>query len=83
MDRGRCRFDGKPELPEGTSLQVEIPTAYPVKAGERIQCRLLHPIYADSKLVVAENTMLRGKVVALEADTKARWHARLRGNPIR
>jgi hypothetical protein len=74
------QVDGKPELPEGTSLQVEIPRAYPVKAAETIQCRLLHPIYANGKLVVPENTMLRGKVVALEADTKARWHARLRGD---
>ena len=72
--------DGKPELPEGTSLQVEIPRAYPVKAGESIEGRLLHPIFADGKLAVPENTMLHGRVVALEADTKARWHARLRGD---
>jgi hypothetical protein len=70
----------KSELPEGTSLQVEISRAYPVKAGEPIECRLLHPIYADGKLAVPENTMLRGKVVDLEADRKARWHARLRGD---
>jgi hypothetical protein len=74
------QVDGKPELPEGTSLQVEIPRAYPVKMGEAIQCRLLHPIYADGKLAVPEGTMLRGKVVDLDADIKARWHARLRGD---
>ncbi len=72
--------DGKPELPEGTSLQVEIPRAYPVKPGEALVGRLLHPIYADGKLAVPENTMLRGTVVALDADTKMRWHARLRGD---
>jgi hypothetical protein len=72
--------DGKPELPEGTSLQVEIPRAYPVKAGEALEGRLLHPIYANGKLAVPENTMLHGTVVALEADTKTRWHARLRGD---
>ena len=71
---------GSVELPEGTSLQVEIPRAYPVKMGEIIQCRLLHPVYADGKLAVPENTMLRGKVVDLDADIKARWHARLRGD---
>jgi hypothetical protein len=70
----------RPELPEGTSLQVEISRAYPVKADEQIECRLLYPIYADGKLAVPKNTMLRGKVVDLEADTKARWHARLRGD---
>jgi hypothetical protein len=74
------QVDGKPELPEGTSLQVEFPRSYPVKAGEAIECRLLHPIYADGKLAVPENTMLHGKVVTLEADTKTRWHARLRGD---
>jgi hypothetical protein len=68
------------DLPEGTSLQVEIPRAYPMKAGETIEGRLLHPIYADGKLAVPENTMLHGTVVALEADTKTRWHARLRGD---
>ena len=72
--------DGKHELPEGTSLQVEISKAYPMKAGETIDGRLLHPIYADGKLAVPENTMLHGTVVALEADTKMRWHARLRGD---
>jgi hypothetical protein len=72
--------DGKPQLPGGTGLQVEIPRAYPVKAGEAIEGRLLHPIYADGKLAVPENTMLHGTVVALEADTKTRWHARLRGD---
>jgi hypothetical protein len=74
------QVERKPELPVGTSLQVEIPRAYPVKAGETIECRLLHPIYADGKLAVPENTTLDGKVVALEADTRARWHARLRGD---
>ncbi len=69
-----------PELAEGTSLQVEIVRPYPMKAGETIEGRLLHPVYAGGKLVVPENTALRGKVVALDPDSKARWHARLRGD---
>ncbi len=69
-----------PELAEGTSLQVEVGRHYPTKAGETIEGRLLHPIYANGKLVVPENTALRGKVVALQPDSKARWHARLRGD---
>ena len=69
-----------PELAEGTSLQVEVGRPYPMKAGETIEGRLLHPIYAGGKLVVPENTALRGKVVALQADSKTRWHARLRGD---
>lgn len=69
-----------PVLPPGTSLQVEISRNYPVKAGEPIEARLLHPIYSQGILVVTENTKLRGRVVALIPDRKTRWHARLRGD---
>jgi hypothetical protein len=68
------------EIPTGTSLQVEASRSYPMRAGESIDARLLHPIYADGKLVVPENTELRGTVIALDRDTKSRWHARLRGD---
>ena len=67
-------------LPGGTSLQVEVPHQYPMKAGMAIEGRLLHPIFADGKLAVAENATLYGTVVALKPDTKTRWHARLRGD---
>jgi hypothetical protein len=70
----------EPVLARGTSLQVEISRHYPVKVGEPIEAHLMHPIYADGKLVVPQNTALQGRVVALEADTKTRWHARLRGD---
>ena len=67
-------------LPKGTSLQVEVMRQYPMKAGEAIQGELLHPIFADGRLAVPEHTLLEGKVVALEPDKKARWHARLLGD---
>ena len=51
-----------------------------MKAGEAIEARLLHPIYADGKLVVPEGTMLHGKVVALQPDRKMRWAGRIRGD---
>ncbi len=70
----------EPVLAKGTSLQVEISRHYPVKVGEPIEAHLMHPIYADGKLVVPQNTALQGRVIALEADTKTRWHARLRGD---
>jgi hypothetical protein len=70
----------RPVLPKGTSLQVEVTRHYPVKLGEAIEAHLMHPIYADGKLVVPQNTALEGHVVGLEADTKTRWHARLRGD---
>ncbi|MGA8044391.1 MAG: hypothetical protein WCA37_16465 [Terracidiphilus sp.] len=67
-------------LPSGTSMQVEVTRHYPMKAGETIEARLLHPIYADGKLVVPEGTMLQGNVVALQPDRKMRWTGRLRGD---
>ncbi len=70
----------KAVIPKGTSLQVEITRHYPMKVGEPIEAHLMHPIYADGKLVVAQNTPLEGRVIALQADTKTRWHARLRGD---
>jgi hypothetical protein len=69
-----------PVLSRGTSLQVEITRHYPVKLGETIEGRLMHPVYADGKLVVAQNTPVEGHVTALHADNKTRWHARLRGD---
>jgi hypothetical protein len=70
----------KPFLPEGTSLQVEIARHYPMKAGESIEGRLLHPIFAQGVLAVPASTLLHGTVIALQPDSKARWHARLRGD---
>jgi hypothetical protein len=67
-------------LAKGTSLQVEIRRHYPVKIGEPIQARLMHPIYCDGKLVVPQNTPLDGRVIGLQAASKTRWHARLRGD---
>jgi len=70
----------RPVLVKGTSLQVEITRHYPVKVGERIEARLMHPIYAEGKLAVPQNTPLQGRVTAIQADTKTRWHGRLRGD---
>lgn len=70
----------EPALATGTSLQVEISRHYPVKVGEPLEAHLMHPVYADGKLVVPQKTTLRGRVIALQADTKTRWHARLRGD---
>ena len=61
-------------------MQVEVTRQYPMKAGEAIEGRLMHPIYFDGKLVVAESTPLRGRVVALQPDKKTRWNGRLRGD---
>ena len=70
----------RPEIPPGTSLQVEITRHFPMKANKPIEGRLLHPIYVQGKLAVPANTLLHGTVVALEPDTRTRWHGRLRGD---
>lgn len=70
----------EPLLPKGTSLQVEITRHYPMKAGETIEGRLMHPLYADGRLAVPAHTMLQGRVVALEPNVSTRWHGRLRGD---
>lgn len=71
---------GKPVVPSGTSFQVEVARHYPMKVGQAVEGRLLHPIYADGALVIPEATLLRGAVVSLSADKQARWHGRLRGD---
>jgi hypothetical protein len=59
-------------LPKDTSLQVETGSHYPMKAGEAIEARLIHPIYCNGKLAVPASTLLRGQVVSLEADSPTR-----------
>ncbi len=66
-------------LPRGTSLQVEITRAYPMKE-EAIEGQLMHPLYAQGKLAVPEGTQVVGKVVALEADEQVRRRGRLVGD---
>jgi hypothetical protein len=51
-----------------------------MKTGEAIEGRLLHPIFAEGRLAVAQNIRLHGSVAALKADSKTRWHGRLRGD---
>ena len=67
-------------LREGTVMQVEISRKYPMRTRETIEGYLVYPLYLEEKLVVPANTTVRGTVVELEADTKTRWHARLRGD---
>jgi hypothetical protein len=67
-------------LTKETSLQVETSRHYPMKAGEPIEARLMHPIYSNGTLAVPSNTLLRGRVVSLQPDSPTRWHARLRGD---
>lgn len=67
-------------LPKGTSLQVEVTRQYPMKDGQSLEGHLLYPLYASGKLAVPKETIVYGKVLALEPARKTRWSARLRGD---
>jgi hypothetical protein len=67
-------------LPKGTSFQVETSSHYPMKAGEAIDARLMHPIYCNGAMALPANTLLHGHVVSLQADGETRLRARLRGD---
>jgi len=67
-------------LPKDTSLQVETSRHYPMKAGEAIEARLIHPIYCNGALAVPSNTPLHGHVISLQPDSPTRLRARLRGD---
>lgn len=51
-----------------------------MKRGEAIQGALLYPLFVNGTLVIPKGTIVRGDVVDLEPDTKARLHARLLGD---
>jgi hypothetical protein len=68
------------ELAAGTALQVETERNYPMKAGEKIECRLVYPLYANGKLAVPVNTPVRGTIISLKPDGKTRLHGRLHGD---
>ena len=70
----------QPELAAGTALQAEAVRNYPMKTGETIEGRLVYPLYANGKLAVPANTLVRGKVVNLQPDGKRRVHGRLHGD---
>lgn len=67
-------------LPAGTSLQVELERNYPMKLGEKLDARLMYPLYLDGALAVPAKTVVVGTVTRLIPDRKMRWHARLRGD---
>jgi hypothetical protein len=70
----------KPVLPLGTCMQVETQRNYPMKAGEKLEGRLVYPLYVDGNLVIPANTAVQGTIVELDPDRSSRWHARLRGD---
>lgn len=69
-----------PELAAGTTLQVQLPRALPMKKGEAVHATLLYPIFADGKMILPPGTQVRGEVSALAPDRSMRVHARFHGD---
>jgi hypothetical protein len=71
---------GPGTVPAGTPLAVRVEQNYPMRAGEAIRGRLLYPIYADNRLLLAKGTVVSGEVVALRSDHSRRVRAVLGGD---
>jgi hypothetical protein len=68
------------QIAAGTPLSVELLQHKPMKDGERLECRLLYPIYVENRIALPVGSVLRGTVIGLNRDRSRRIHARLRGD---
>lgn len=67
-------------IPPGTPFPVQVQQHYPMKAGTRIEARLLYPVYAEDHVVIPTGALLRGSVVQLDQDRHRRLRSRLDGD---
>lgn len=67
-------------IPAGTPLPVQLDKHVPMKKGEPLRCRLLYPVYAENRLAIPVGSVVRGRVVGLQADHSRRVHSRLWGD---
>jgi hypothetical protein len=73
-------------VPAGTLLRVEVSRRGRLRQGGEVQARLLEPIYAENRLVVASGALLQGTIVETRpASRSKRLNAKLRGDftPLR
>jgi hypothetical protein len=68
------------QVPPSTPLPIRLGKHVPMKKGEPLQGYLLYPVYAENRLVIPAGSVLRGKVVKLNADRSHRIHSRLWGD---
>lgn len=68
------------QVPAGTPLPVQLGKHVPMKKGEPLECHLLYPVYAENRLVIPADSIVRGRVVALKVDRSRRIHSRLWGD---
>jgi len=71
---------GPGTVPAGTPLTVRIEQNTPMRAGEPVSGRLLYPIYADNRLLLPKDTVIRGEVVSLHSDHSRRVRAVMGGD---
>lgn len=67
-------------IPAGTPLALKIDEQYPMRPGQPVRAHLLYPIYTDSKLLLAKDTIVTGSVVNLLPDHARRTRAMLGGD---
>jgi hypothetical protein len=68
------------QISTGTPLPVQLGKHLPMKKGEALDCHLMYPVYAKSKMVIPAGSIIRGQVLALTPDRSRRIHARLWGD---
>ncbi|HTU50364.1 MAG TPA: hypothetical protein VMF56_07205 [Acidobacteriaceae bacterium] len=68
------------QIPVGTPLPVRLGKHVPLKKGETLDCHLMYPAYAKSKIAIPAGSVVRGTVVALTPDRSRRIHGRLWGD---
>ncbi len=67
-------------LPSGTPLVLRLCDNLPMRVGLPLKAELIYPVYLDNHIVLPENTLLDGSIVALRPDTSRRIRARLGGD---
>lgn len=79
-DAAGVTHQAKLAVPAGTPLPVVLGKHVPMRKGVLLNCKLLYSVYAENHKVIPKGSMVKGAVVALKADTRSRWHARLWGD---
>lgn len=62
------------QIPAGTPLPVQLEKHVPLRKGEALDCHLMYPVYAKSKVAIPAGSIVRGKVLALIPDRSQRIH---------
>jgi hypothetical protein len=68
------------QVPAATPLSIQLLQHVPMKAGEKLEGRLLYPVYVENEVAIPAGAILRGSVIQLDSNRSRRIHARLRGD---